>query len=100
MIDIIGPIFSPPAQPGGQWKRLWGFHVIATHDLIAARPHLQTSVYHPTAMHRVWSGDNPDAPAQTVALRFSGEAAAREALADLWPDPHAPNSAPTASTPD
>lgn len=86
MIDIIGALYDPPAQPDERPVRLWGFHVNVTPPLIDARPDLAAKVHQPSALRRVWAGDDPANPVLTVALRFNGETAAREALGDLWPE--------------
>lgn len=85
MIDVIGSLFDPPAEPGGDDVRLWGFHVNITAECLDARPDLAGKVHMPAALRRVWAGDDPAAPVLTVPLRFNGENAAREALGDLWP---------------
>ena len=85
MIDIIGALYSPPADPADEPVRLWGFHVNVTPEVIEARPDLAAKVHQPATLRRVWCGDDPAAPTMTVPLRFNGENAAREALGDLWP---------------
>lgn len=85
MIDVIGAIYDLPLEPEGDPVRLWGFHVNVTPQVIADHPHLSSAVRLPTKFRRTWAGDDPATPGMTVALRFNGETAAREALGDLWP---------------
>lgn len=92
-VDVIGRLWGPrvipeghqPGDPVPDAAPLWGFHVNVTPDLLEARPELVARVIHPVNLRRVWAGDDPAAPSLTVALRFNGENAAREALGDLWP---------------
>lgn len=83
MIDVIGALYDLPTA--GEPVRLWGFHINITAACLEARPDLSPRAIHPPALRRVWAGDDPVAPSVTVALRFNGESAAREALGDLWP---------------
>lgn len=91
MIDILGALYIIPPHPPG-WTlddgpseavALPGWHVNVTPAVLAARPDLEASVVTPDLMRRVWAGDNPAAPTQTVALRFDDQAAAETALSGL-----------------
>jgi hypothetical protein len=55
-------------------------HWIATHAFFDACPAL--NVYRETPAHlaRVWSGDSPDSPTQTIALAFPDAATAETNL--------------------
>jgi hypothetical protein len=85
MIDVIGALYDPAPEPGGDPIRLWGFHVNITAACLVEHPQLDAKVHQVATLRRVWAGDDPIAPSLTVPLRFNGEAAAREALGDLWP---------------
>lgn len=85
MIDVIGLLYTIPVDLDDAPVRLWGFHVNITPDVLTERPALAAKVHQPATLRRVWAGDDPAEPVLTVPLRFNGEAAAREALADLWP---------------
>lgn len=78
-IDIIGPLFDA-GEPGEAPIALDGWHVNVTTQGLAARPELAPWRVAPATLRRVWAGDDPAAPATTVALRFADEA---EALATL-----------------
>lgn len=93
-VDVIGAIYAVQAVSAG-WMpgdplepavRVWGFHVNVTAAVMEAHPELGARVITPASLVRVWSGDDPASPTETVALRFNGENAAREALGDLWPE--------------
>lgn len=101
-IDWIGVLWSRPAIPPG-WtygdpkpmpKAIAGWHVNATPAVLEARPDLASFVVTPTLLRQVWAGDNPYTPALTVALWFSNEVAAREALGELAPTGEIPVTAP------
>ena len=79
-IDIIGLMFDPPLVEDGEPIPLTGWHVNTTIDGLAARPDLAPYVVTPSRLRRVWAGDDPVNPTETVALRFADEA---EALAVL-----------------
>lgn len=98
-IDIIGAFYDLPDSPEELRVRRYGFHVNVCPSVLASNPHLETRIVTPLALRRVWSGDDPAAPIETVALRFNGEVAAREALGDLWPEGAAPMAAPAPSSP-
>lgn len=81
MIDVIGLIY-PRATLAQGWKDgdaipqaepLDGWHVNVTPELLESRPELLPFVVVPARLRRVWSGDDPTAPTQTVALRFFDE---------------------------
>jgi hypothetical protein len=59
-----------------------GYHVNTTPGLIAERPELAAYVVtpEPGILRRVWAGDDPANPTQTVAMRFADEAEARAVL--------------------
>lgn len=80
MIDIIGHLFDPPAEEGGEPVLLDGWHVNTTPEHLAAHPELGPFVITPTVLRRVWAGDDPEAPVMTVALQFADEAEGRTAL--------------------
>lgn len=96
-VDIIGPLYdmTDPEDP----VRVWGFHVNVTPAVIEAYPALTSKVHQPETLRRVWSGDDPSNPTETVALRFNGENAAREALGDLWPHDTLPQTSPAGPAP-
>jgi hypothetical protein len=48
---------------------------------LAEHPELQPFVVHPAVYERTWQGDDEDAPAYTVALRFDTPEAEAAALA-------------------
>lgn len=78
-LDVIGLLYDPPAEEGGEPVLLPGFHVnTAPHDLGPLLQHLVA----PSPLRRVWAGDDPAAPAWTVPLRFTDEAQARAVLGD------------------
>lgn len=84
-IDIIGKLYPQPTMENLAPSAVWGFHVNITPDVLEANPHLSAKVIVPATLRRVWAGDDPASPTMTVALRFNGETAARDALGDLWP---------------
>jgi hypothetical protein len=75
-VDIIGVIFNDPAEPMGEAVAIEGWHVNTTPDYLAAHPDLAPFVVTPAVLRRVWAGDDPANPSQTVALRFADEAEA------------------------
>ena len=82
-IDIIGVLYGSPLLEDGPSVGLDGWHVNVTRGLLAVRPDLEPFVVTPSVMRRVWAGDDPANPTQTVALRFADEV---EALANLPAD--------------
>lgn len=58
-----------------------GWRVNVTPGGLAGAPDLAAFVMEPARLDRVWAGDDPEAPSQTVALWFESEAAAVTALA-------------------
>lgn len=80
-IDLIGPLFDPPEAEGGDPVLLDAWHANITAEGLAARPDLLPFRVTPSRMRRVWAGDDPLAPAITVALRFEDEASAAMLLA-------------------
>lgn len=85
--DIIGLLFDPALEEGGEPTPLDGWHVNITAAGLAARPDLATHVVTPSALRRVWAGDDPISAAVTVALRFPDEATAQAAFAPPPLDP-------------
>lgn len=94
MIDIIGPLYTPgvygePDPETGEQAvitppvQLDGWHYNTTPETMAERPDLVPFVVTPSALRRVWAGDDPVNPTMTVALRFADEAEAVTALGDL-----------------
>jgi len=79
-LDVIGPLFDPPAAEGGEPVALAGWHVNATFAGLAERPDLAAFVVTPSRMRQVWAGDDPIAPVLTVALRFADRTEADVAL--------------------
>lgn len=79
-IDIIGLMFDPPLEEGGEPIPLTGWHINTTPAGLIKRPDLAAYVVTPSRLRRVWAGDDPVNPISTVALRFADEA---EALALL-----------------
>jgi len=87
MIDIIGRMVRPAVYGPSAFEvcspvevaapvELTGWHVNTTPEVLAARPELAAFVVTPAVLRRVWTGDNPANPTQTVALRFEDEAEA------------------------
>lgn len=79
-LDIIGPLFDPPLVEDGEPVPLAGWHVNITAAGLAARPDLAAYVVTPSALRRVWAGDDRTAPVVTVALRFADQAEAATVL--------------------
>ncbi|KQS54028.1 hypothetical protein ASG17_13860 [Brevundimonas sp. Leaf363] len=78
-IDVIG--WSDGAAEG----LAAGWRVNLTPETIAIAPGLATYVVRPGRLVRVWAGDDPDAPTQTIALWFETAAAADAVLAPYAP---------------
>jgi len=78
MIDVIGVLHVPPEVFGELAVSLPGWHINCTPGVLAARPELEPFVVTPSVLRRVWAGDDPANPTQTVALRFEDEAEAQE----------------------
>lgn len=101
MIDVIGTIFARPALPEGyvpmpegdlipDAELRAGWHVNTTPEVLEQNPALADYVITPSTMRRVWSGDDPQAPSATVALRFADQDQAEAvlgAMSLLPPDP-------------
>jgi hypothetical protein len=66
-----------PLPPDELGRRRWN----TTPALLAQHPELEAYRVHPVALERVWAGDDPAAPAYTVALRFDDAAQEAAALA-------------------
>ena len=79
-LDTIGLMFDPPETEGGEPIPLTGWHVNTTIDGLSARPDLAPFVVTPSRLRRVWAGDDPVNPTETVALRFADEAEANAVL--------------------
>lgn len=79
-LDIIGTLYQAQTDPDVPPEPLTGWHVNTTTDGLAERPDLAHYVVTPSALRRVWAGDNHLAPTWTVALRFADEAEALAAL--------------------
>lgn len=62
-----------------------GWRVNVTAAAVAAAPALAAFVVQPVRLARVWAGDDPAAPTQTVALWFENQAAADVVLAPYAP---------------
>ena len=77
-IDVIGPLYAPPSEEGGEPILLPGYHVNVTPDEMT--PELVPFVVTPSLLRRVWAGDDPTNPQWTVALKFADEAEARAVL--------------------
>lgn len=97
MIDIIGILQTPgsygPFDPETFIRPeitpptlLPGWHVNTTPEYLAERPELEPFVVTPSTFRRVWSGDDPETPTQTVALRFADEAEALAAGIGIQPE--------------
>ena len=71
-IDVIGALYDPPSEEGGEPILLPSYHVNVTPDEMT--PELEAFVVTPTALRRVWAGDSRWNPTITVALRFADEA--------------------------
>lgn len=80
MIDIIGIIYDAPAEEGGEPVALSGWHVNTTPEYMAEHPELEPFQIVPSALRRVWAGDDPVNPVSTVALKFADEAEALSVL--------------------
>lgn len=87
MIDMIGHLYTPGVYGGldpatfacvvlAPPVLMDGGHLNTTPEYLAAHPQLEPFVVTPSALRRVWSGDDPANPTQTVALRFADEAEA------------------------
>ena len=74
IVDVIG--WSDGAGEG----LAAGWRVNVTLDALADAPELAAFVVEPARLDRVWAGDDPEAPTQTVALWFESEAAAEAML--------------------
>lgn len=79
-IDVIGLLFDPPLEEGGEVVPLPGWHVNTTPAGLTARPELAPYVVTPSRLRRVWAGDDPVNPVATVALKFADEAEALSLL--------------------
>lgn len=93
MIDIIGLLYTPgvygPPDPVTFARAeitppilLDGWHVNTTPDYLADHPELEQFVVSPSTLRRVWAGDDPQNPTQTVAMRFADETEARGFVGD------------------
>ena len=80
MFDIIGPLFDPPPEEGGEPVALDGWHVNVTPGYLIEHPELEPFVVTPSHLRRVWAGDDPVNPVSTVALRFVDEAEAIDVI--------------------
>ena len=78
MIDIIGIIYDPPTEEGGESVALFGWHINITKEYLDEHPELEPFVVVPSALRRVWAGDDPQNPTTTVALKFDSEAISLE----------------------
>ena len=77
-IDVIGPLYDPPSEEGGEPVLLPGYHVNVTPDEMT--PELEAFRVEPNPLRQVWAGDDPANPQWTVPLRFADEAGARAVL--------------------
>ena len=77
-IDVIGPLYDPPSEEGGEPVLLPGHHANVTPDEMT--PELEAFRVEPSPLRRVWAGDDPLDPVITVALRFNDEAEATARL--------------------
>ena len=71
-IDVIGALYDPPSEEGGEPILLPGYHVNVTPDEMT--PELEAYRVEPSPLRRVWAGDSRWNPTITVALRFADEA--------------------------
>jgi len=71
MIDIIGVLYEDDAA-------LPGWHINITQEYLDDHPELSPFVVVPSALRRVWAGDDPVNPTTTVALKFDSEAISQE----------------------
>lgn len=78
MIDIIGPLYDPPTEEDGEYTLLDGWHVNVTPQYLSDHPELEPFVVTPSTLRRVWAGDDPANPSETVPLRFADEAEGAE----------------------
>lgn len=78
-VDVIG------ASDGAGEGLAAGWRVNVTPAAVVAAPALAAFVVQPVRLARVWAGDDPAAPAQTVALWFENQAAADAVLAPYAP---------------
>lgn len=92
-VDVIGVLYAERVLPEG-WslgdplpatEALPAWHVNVTPLVLAERPALEAHVVSPATLRRVWAGDDPANPSDTVALSFANEAQARAALGNAWP---------------
>ena len=72
MIDIIGILYDDVDTP------LTGWHINITKEYLDEHPELEPFVVVPSALRRVWAGDDPQNPTTTVALKFDSEAISLE----------------------
>ncbi len=91
-IDVIGVIYHATGathafpMPGGGnlivpvMAPFAGWHVNTTIESLSERPDLEPFVVTPSALRRVWAGDDATDPSLTVALRFASEAEADAVL--------------------
>lgn len=84
-IDIIGTLYSAPADPEAVPEALPGWHANVTPEMVT--PDLKPYVVTPSRLRRVWAGDDPVEPQITVALRFADEAEGMAVLAPYLPQP-------------
>ena len=81
-LNIIIPTYGPPDADGNPVVTGYvpGYHVNTTVADLAEHPELEQFVVQPSALRRVWAGDDPENPQWTVALKFADEAEARAVL--------------------
>lgn len=60
-----------------------GLHYTADEETMAAHPELEPFRVAPAALQNVWAGDDPQAPAWTVPLRFPDDLTAAVFLGEM-----------------
>ena len=81
-LNILIPTYGEPDAEGVRpvTGYIPGYHVNTTVADLAEHPELEQFVVQPSALRRVWAGDDPENPQWTVALKFDDEAHAKEVL--------------------
>ena len=67
MIDIIGILYDTPTEEGGEPVALFGWHINITKEYLDEHPELEPFVVVPSALRRVWAGDDPQNPTIVTA---------------------------------
>ena len=75
-LNILIPTYGEPDAEGVRpvTGYIPGYHVNTTVADLAEHPELEQFVVQPSALRRVWAGDDPENPQWTVPLRFADAA--------------------------